>query len=423
VRPEDEDQKDDHDKEGNDSGGKDNGDKDKNDNGKNGEKKKEADEAAKPEGPAPDPNVQIAFRLGWHMAELYHGPLPPPPHDDIDEPPDRLPGVSELGDYRRAELILREIRAELHLLTEPAKPAGVTLSKTNVIEHELSAIKHSQDAIKLAILRLHMDLLRDLSAADFRFGKAYGLGRALAETALVPSADSWDGFMDQFEDGRVYTISGWLDDLESAFPAQAAPAVGRGLDAWAAWIVAHSQEPIGNWPRLRRSLRDQGRLWRSLLSGEKRPQDLLRASDYVQAAQRLVRQSSALAWSFVQSWWVVLLAALIVIWATATVIVAFLHGDSKTAAAIIAIIGGLGVSWKAVGATLGKALGRVEQPLWQAELAESIALAATRLPRPPATPEGGGDLGPAAEAHVTAGPDADPAAAAKHHSGGDPDDE
>jgi hypothetical protein len=38
------------------------------------------------------------------------------------------------------------------------------------------------EAIRRAILDLHIALLVDLTAADYRLGKAYGLGRALADT-------------------------------------------------------------------------------------------------------------------------------------------------------------------------------------------------------------------------------------------------
>jgi hypothetical protein len=365
--------------------GKTNGDDKKDGDKKNGgeepgDKKDKKDE--KVDIPAADPNVQLAFRLGWHVAELYHGDLPPPT-GGVDEPPATLPGVSDLAAHARAELVLREIRAELHLLAEAAKLAGVRLSSSKEVADALDATSHQAKQVKLKILKLHETLLRDLSAADFRFGKAYGLGRALAETALLPSREKPEAYKTQFAHFRVWTISDWLDDLESAFPSQAAPAVRRGLQAWEEWIKPHTAEDLAGIEGLTRRLRGQTRLWRALLSGEKRPEDLLQPPDYIRAAQNLISETSRLTWSFVRGWWIVILAALLVIWIWAGVIIGFLHGGSKTAAAIVAIIAGLGVSWKAVGATLGKVITRVEQPLWRLELAESIALAATRLPEKP----------------------------------------
>jgi hypothetical protein len=163
--------------------------------------------------------------------------------------------------------------------------------------------------------------------------------------------------------------------------------VRSGLAAWEEWLKPQTPEQLGDVDGLTRLLRDQTRLWRSLLSGEKRPEDLLGPSDYVRAAQNLIRLTSGLAWKFVQSWWALLLLALLVISLTATIIVSFLHGDSQTAVAIVAILGGLGISWKAIGATLGKMITRVEQPLWRVELAESIAVAATWVPDPPPPPD------------------------------------
>ncbi|MGI9022045.1 MAG: hypothetical protein ACR2HV_02195 [Acidimicrobiales bacterium] len=49
--------------------------------------------------------------------------------------------------------------------------------------------------------------------------------------------------------------------------------------------------------------------------------------------------------------------------------------------ALAAAAGAVGISWKGVGGTLGKALARAETPLWDAQLDASIVIAATRLPQ------------------------------------------
>ena len=46
-----------------------------------------------------------------------------------------------------------------------------------------------RDAIRKAILNLHVALLIQLTAADYRLGKAYGLGRALADTCASAHGD------------------------------------------------------------------------------------------------------------------------------------------------------------------------------------------------------------------------------------------
>ena len=56
-----------------------------------------------------DPNVEIAVRLGWRLAQAYHEPPPPnPPEVNPAEPlPDRLPGESKLGKYELGKTLHR----------------------------------------------------------------------------------------------------------------------------------------------------------------------------------------------------------------------------------------------------------------------------------------------------------------------------
>ena len=56
-------------------------------------------------------------------------------------------------------------------------------------------------------------------------------------------------------------------------------------------------------------------------------------------------------------------------------------GSTRVAAVLVSLVGGLGVSWKGVGATLGKALTQAESSLWESEVAVAIGEAATVLPR------------------------------------------
>ena len=89
--------------------------------------------------------------------------------------------------------------------------------------------------LRTAVAELHRQLLMALTAADFRLGKAYGLGRALAQTALLPDARHPETFRGTFARFRLDNLLGWLADLRSAFPPHAAKAVSGSLQAWAAW--------------------------------------------------------------------------------------------------------------------------------------------------------------------------------------------
>ena len=57
----------------------------------------------------------------------------------------------------------------------------------------LDAADRERETTLNAIFTLHCRLLEALYVTDFRLGKAYGLGRALAETSLVPARADGDG--------------------------------------------------------------------------------------------------------------------------------------------------------------------------------------------------------------------------------------
>ena len=50
---------------------------------------------------------------------------------------------------------------------------------------------------------------------------------------------------------------------------------------------------------MRDSLRQQGRRWRALLSGDKEGQDMLETGDYVRAAQQMVGQATGTTYRFI----------------------------------------------------------------------------------------------------------------------------
>src|SRR5262249_46285301 len=153
--------------------------------------------------------------------------------------------------------------------------------------------------------------------AGATLGKAYGLGRALADTCR-PGQEPAD-LQDSFDPYRLAQLRHDLDDLASVLPAHAAKAVGQSLTWWrdAVFMADHSEtgqkrrralvgvrtdapalrtragranpeistaSPIGNMITLRDAVHRQGELWRVVLTGEQRPQDMLAPGDYLNAA-------------------------------------------------------------------------------------------------------------------------------------------
>jgi len=85
-----------------------------------------------------------------------------------------------------------------------------------------------------------------------------------------------------------------------------------------------------------------------------------------------------LVWQFIRSWGRLLLPAAVVLAVVLGAVFVFLTGGSEAAGAIAAVVAGIGVSWKTVGSTLGRALARAEGPVWRTEIGTSIDVAANR---------------------------------------------
>jgi hypothetical protein len=329
---------------------------------------------------AGDPRVCTAIALGWQMAQLFHSPVHRGPAV-YPELADRLPGRSDFPGALQSVWLGEQIgtlaQTLLHVLS---RQSPVTQGLDDMLAVLRDPGRH-REATLGAIYALHCQLLEAVSTADFRLGKAYGLGRALAETALIP-ADTREEqsrvqqFRTLLADGRLITITDWLFDLKTQLPDHAAYAVIRSLDVWRKW-VAGPRFPAGN-KSARGQIRAQGRIWRELLTGEKAGQDLLNLSHYLGAARKIAGRVAASIWQF--KW---LLGLAVVVTMGVIALVLLVKGVSPSVRLVVGlawIAGALGLSVKAAGAMLGGALTNIEGWLWQSELDEAIALAATYPP-------------------------------------------
>lgn len=317
-----------------------------------------------------------AVSLGWQMAKLYHSPVHEGAAADPGRGP-RLPGISGFPGATRSKWLAEQIDTTAASLL-PMPPAPVTDALGQVIGL-LEDRQRRRDATLTALFTLHCRLLEALTVADFRLGKAYGLGRALAETTLVPAAAAADDLAGAFGEllaaGRVTTIKDWLVELKTMLPDHAAYAVSSGLTDWQQWVTDASAGT--DWRSAQLEMRVQGQLWRGLITGEKAAADMLNLSGYLDAARQIAKRA------IIAARWPILIAVL----ATAGVIVTVLalHSVSPTARLVtgLAWVGAtLAAAFKASGALLGSAVKGAEGWLWQTELDESVATVATRLPSP-----------------------------------------
>ena len=169
--------------------------------------------------------VISAFMLGWHVAELFHTPLPRS-MQRRQASSDKLVGMGELDPLSRARLLLAQVRADMERAWR-FDDSGQPLSDLDPVQRVVDARLDLQmirqpGQLQAAVAALHQQLLMTLTAADFRLGKAYGLGRALAETVLLPDAKNPQTFQQVFARYRLANLLGWLVDLKSAFPPHAA---------------------------------------------------------------------------------------------------------------------------------------------------------------------------------------------------------
>jgi hypothetical protein len=381
-------------------------------------------------------SVISAFVLGWHMAELFHAKVPRS-SQHRQATLGKLVGIGELDPLAQARLLLAQVQADVRR-TVWLDDSGHPPPDLSPVHSLLEAEVRQPGQLQVAVADLHQQLLVALTAADFRLGKAYGLGRALAETALLPDAKNPQTFQRQFARYRLVNLLSWLADLKSVFPPHAAEAVRGSLQAWAAWSEAPALRPVlddlrrapdaeldgqapglartsprvapplaprwttpGAWfsrhssepqPRpvdwgsaadresVTRALHRQGQLWRAILSGEKDGVDLLTADDYVWAADQLLGHLRRLILGFLRRFWITTTAVALILVA-AIVMVLAVRAVSTTVAAVLAAAGAIGLTWKGAASGLGRVLGQAQRPLWDSELDVAVANAVTRMPR------------------------------------------
>jgi hypothetical protein len=380
--------------------------------------------------------VISAFVLGWHVAELFHANVPRSVQRR-QASPERLAGIGDLEPLSRARLLLAQVRADLQRAWR-FDDSGQQPPDPSPVQSLLEAEVRAPGQLQAAVGELHRQLLVALTAADFRLGKAYGLGRALAETALLPDAKNPETLQRAFARFRLANLLGWLADLKSAFPPHAAEAVRGSLQAWAAWSEAPTLRPaiddqpgapdaevdgqaVGTapmspyasvlpWPRrvtprswlarqprelqarpvdwqsardresVTRALHRQGQLWRAILSGEKDCIDLLSTDDYLWAADQLLGHLRRLTLRFLRRFWITTTAVAVIL-VTAVVTVLVVRAVSTTVAAVLTAAGAVGLTWRGAASGLGRVLAQAQRPLWDTELDVVVANAVTRLPR------------------------------------------
>jgi hypothetical protein len=319
-------------------------------------------QARRTEQGSPDPRVGIAFALGWQIAEIYRpDPAPPPPPGEDDH----LPALSDLSADEWARVGLYQVQAGITKLWRTIDAAGLEVPDAQEFAQLLTGLTGVER--DRAIEAFHIELLATLTAADFRLGKGYGLGRALAD--VTRNRANWRG---ELSPRRVATLAAWLRDLSTALAPHAGHVVASSVEEWGRWAVrpAHADDAARESLDMA-LLQAQGRLWRSLISGEKRASEMLEMRDYVSAGECVLKSTGRLAKPVLKHHAPLLIAAALLFLAGIAVMLI-----TDDAAGIVSgagvILTAVGIGWKGVGTAAGKALAKLETPLWEAALDVSI---------------------------------------------------
>jgi hypothetical protein len=341
-----------------------------------------------------DATVSVAFALGWHMSELYDEHSP-----GKDRQPPDLAGLSNLGKQQKLAVVINQVEAGVMKLKEPVTQAGLDAIDLTDLKGLVQKQKHEDP-----VLATHEQLLAELIAADPRLGKAYGLGRALADSCHEPA--DFEGLKKELNPYRIANLLRWLDDLASALPPHAAHSVATSLGRWSDALYPPNEgrlprtlnpwRKLQSWRERRRrpraikardpaktdeavkTLRRQGELWRALLSGEKQGRDMLEIDNYLDAGKELVHRMAVIGRRAVLR--VPLLTVGVIGLVGAGVWLLSKGSSSQLVAGATSVLAALGLTWKGLGGVLGQLAGKLEQPLWGAVLDDAIADAITLLP-------------------------------------------
>jgi hypothetical protein len=314
------------------------------------------------------------------MARLYTGPLSSAAEPRLEED---LPGLSGLPAAQLVKLGLGQ--ADVALSRLKAFLGDAQLPTPDAVRAATEKDPPDRDAIRKAILDLHVALLIQLTAADYRLGKAYGLGRALADTCASAHGDETERrrvLEHHLEPHRALVMVAWLDDLKTVLPAHASQGVADSLQRWTLWaetvgLTTLDPKAVNDTTRV---LHRCGQRWRAILSGEKDAKDLLTTSDYVSAARGTLARVGAIARSLARQLWGPLAVAAVLIGVGIWLIIAN-NSTAQVLAGLGTIAGGLGITWRSAAGAVGHLSLDLVRPLWEAQIDLAVATRLTPLPQ------------------------------------------
>ncbi|MEV0326464.1 hypothetical protein AB0H63_08415 [Micromonospora echinospora] len=341
------------------------------------------DEPGREDGPRADERAGVvtALRLGWWMADAYHHARTTAPDDGPAgrpaAPRPKLSNLTEMSGRQRMRMYLDGVEVALRQIAALARHDGAgpsTAAARSRIREVGDDRPGDVEALLVALDELNVDVLRWAMARDHRIGIAYRLGRSLADTVRRCDAEQ----LPQRFGGRQDQLRRWLDELAGVLPPYAAPVVRHSMASWTAAVRAAAAGDPGEAELrdLADELRNQGDLWRSVLTGGLHPRDLLDEEHYAIVARNLIIRDRRLVVRAARGiCYPVLVPLLVVLLALVGVSATAAAGSPATRAAV-ALLGlgaGLAAMWRALAGPALQVAGEVNRPLLHGELVVQMA--------------------------------------------------
>jgi hypothetical protein len=340
----------------------------------------EAQAAKLPSGPAPDPNVAVAYALGSAVGDAltcakyqtFEHLVKVP---ELDAPSDQwnllvnqiTSQCGHLNNYLKSTHADFDLGAQLEICTN--LPLGLPLGD----------IKAAVGAKNATVMALHTGILTVLWSVSSPLAKAYQLGHEIEQMCATPTAEPSTAEPSTAVSTSVKThdteVHRLLTALASQLPANAAHATDNSLRLWSASLRAGGEESPGD-------LLGQGRRWHDVLAGDVSGKDGLRLADYVAAADSVAGKLWQTAQQVAARFKVWLLVVLLIAAGGIVLIVVGMKGT--IGAGIAAVLAAFGLTWKGIGEFFGRVAANGEEQLWDAEIDWAIAYRFTVLRNPPA---------------------------------------
>lgn len=325
--------------------------------------------------------VVTALRLGWWMADAYYhaqtADLGGGGTSRSTVPPPKLSNLTEMSGRQRMRMYLDGVEVALGQIAALTRNDGAGPS-TAAAHARVREAEHDRpgdvEAMLFALNELNVDVLRWAMATNHRVGLAYRLGRSLADTVRQCGADQ---LAHRFG-GRQTELCRWLDELATVLPPYSAPVVRRSLQSWTAAVRAAlaadpAEAELGD---LALELRNQGDLWRGVLTGGLHPRDLLDEEHYAVVARNLIIRDRRLVVRAARGILYPVLVPLVLVLVAVVGVSAAAAGGSpvtRTAIALLGLGAGLAAIWRSVSGPALQVAGEVNRPLLHSELVVQMA--------------------------------------------------